>query len=70
MNPTHHEINQGDPGDEDDHRFQCACGDTGCTGDNRDMDNIRIGAAWYSASCLMVTTKLAVIDALGYGERE
>jgi hypothetical protein len=69
MNPTHHEINQGDPGDEDDHRFQCACGDPGCVGDNRDGDNIQLSLdVWYSASCLMVTTKLAVIDALGYGE--
>jgi hypothetical protein len=65
MNPHEHT----DPGDEDDERtFPCACGDENCIGQYSDVDNIRIGAAWYSADCLMVTTKLAVIDALGYGE--
>jgi hypothetical protein len=68
MNP--HE-NTTDPGDEDDGRtFDCACGDPKCIGHYNDTENVRIGKAWYAESCLMVTTKLAVIDALGYGEWE
>lgn len=37
---------------EDEHRFPCACGDSNCTGDNTDPDNINLFGAWYAADCV------------------
>lgn len=37
--------------EDEDTRFQCACGDPECIGDNRDEDNRRFGKEWFAADC-------------------
>ncbi len=46
---------------EDDSKFACACGDLQCVGDNEDAANIRIGAAWYAADCVMAANHPDVV---------
>ena len=50
-----------DEHDEHDTRFPCPCGDETCIGDSDDAMNIKLGATWYAADCVMANNNPEVV---------
>lgn len=48
---------------DDDSRFQCACQDPECLGDDTDPGNIRIGKEWFASHCKVAANHPEVIRA-------
>ena len=61
-----------DPANESDETtaFACACGDDTCIGYDDDVDNIRIGRAWYAADCVMANNHPWVVEGREQQARE
>ena len=55
-------INDFDNSEDDDTTFPCPCGDESCIGDGDDPHNIKLGATWYAAHCVMANHHPLVVE--------